>query len=494
MPSFRQLFPLCPLLLLALAAHAQSDAVQSAAPPTGGRPGPRDIEAVPPFTNPHSALPPPAPRLLPVYFPALPPILDDDLPAAPAVRDPIWAELAPFANELFYAPLGTRLSNGELPRRLRPRLDDYRARREAALDALRTALAAPDRAAALSSLAATQDAALDALAVTADELRRELPRGSFLVADADWNAHRNWRLGNPKSKRSPQELLYDEFSVMRAALYYQEGLSLAQRHLLREIVIDLSEALGDRPARNADAFEPEEIVYFLPHGARLRLPSHLPESLAADLGEFTAAKAALRRELRDALFELDRAGDTKRERQLQELAAKQAPRFAALEPLAERIRLALAALPVSGADAVPAIPPELARRIDAYLRAKAELQQAARQQVQPAARGARPAPDQFEQNNRIRLAELAAEARAIREEVARAAAAAPPGSAPKTVDGLLAEFSAAFQRQQRLALYRDYRTAVLTPGLTPAQRQLLFDAALAALDQPGVKDWQAVPE
>lgn len=467
-------------------AHAQAEFNPTTVAPPSGRPGPRDLESPAPFTNPNATAPTITPRLLPVFFPAPPPILEDELPAAPAVRDPIWTELAPFTNEIFYAPLSTRLSSGELSRRLRPRLDAYRAKRDEALAALRIALAAPDRTDALARLAATQAATLDELATTADELRRELPRGSFLVAEADWNAHRNWRLGNPKSKRSPQEALYDEFSVLRAALYYQPGLSLAQRQLLREIVIETGEALGDRPAATANAFEPEEIVFFLPHGSRLRLPAPLPPELSADLAAFTAAKTALRRELRAALVELDRAGDSKRERQLQELAARQAPQFAALEPLAERIRVALAALPASTAATPPGVPPELARRIDAYLRAKAE--------VQSAARGTRAGLADFEQSNRARLAELAAEARAIRDEVARLSAAAPPGSAPKTVDGLLADFTASFQRQQRLALYRDYRTAVLAPGLAPAQRQLLFDAALAALDQPGVKDWQAVPE
>ena len=73
-------------------------------------------------------------------------------------------------------------------------------------------------------------------------------------------------------------------------------------------------------------------------------------------------------------------------------------------------------------------------------------------------------------------------------------AAHSPAGATKSVDALLADFAAAFKQQQLRALYQDYRTAVLQPGLTPAQRELLFNAAVAALDLTGLKDWQAVPE
>lgn len=481
------------LAALALLALSMSGQEATAIAPQPSRPAPRDALGPVPTITP-VPIPKPQPQLSPVFFPPQALVLDAELPPAPAVRDPIWSELIPHTNELFYAPLGTRLAEGDLSRRMRPRLEAYVAARSAALAELRAALATEGK---VSALAAEKDGALAALARQADELRLELQRGGFMVADGNWNRYRNWRLGDTDSKRTPQELLHDEFSVLRAAVFYQEGLSIDQRHLLREVVIELADALGERDQPTAVSFEPEQVVFFLPHGSRFRLPAGLPPDLESGFAQFTAEKAALRRELRDALYELDQANSNKREKQLRELAEKQAPRFAALEVQAERLRAQLAALPdPSTAQAGPAtLPSELAQRIDKYLREKATVQQAARQHAQPgAAPLSRAALVEFEQQNRARLAALATEARAIRDAVARHAATIPGGAAPKTVDSLLADFSASFQRQQLRKLYDDYRTAVLRPGLSVRQRQLLFDAALAALDQTGLKDWQAVPE
>lgn len=482
--------------------HGQADASLAAqgggAPQT--RPAPRDpnflrdAQHFPGLSNQTSLS-----ELMPIYFPAIVPPLETELPAAPTVRDPLWNELSADTNEAYFAPLSSRLAKGGVERRLRERLDLYRRQRTAALAELRQALnAAPTGA----PLLAPTERSLAELAALADGLRRDLYRGGFLVADADWNQHRNWRLGEPGSKRGPQELLADELAVMRAAIYYQEGLSPLQRQLLREIVIELASALGERESDDNADFAPDETVFFLPHGSRIRLPVDLPPATAAAIDSFTAEKRALKRELREALFTLDRESESKRERALRDLAARQEPRFRALETTAEAIRRELAA----AAAAHPAaprspLPAELEQRIEAYLRNKASLQRVARQQTQAepgakppqSAEAARVALAAFESENRTRLAALAAEARALREEVARVAAAAPAGSA-KSVDALLADFAAAFKRQQLQALYQDYRTAVLQPGLSPAQRELLFNAAVAALDLTGLKDWQAVPE
>jgi len=471
---------------------------------TGSRPAPRDtgpIGSRNPFGQTFSSEV--KVRLLPVFFPPPAPVLGAELPRPPAVRDSIWTDLAPYTNELFYAQLGTRFSENDLNRRVRQRLEVYRAARTTALTDLRGALAQPpgaDRAAALSTLAQRQDPSLATLATQADQLRRELYQGGFLAAGADWNEHRNWRLGDTDSKRTPQESLYDEFAVLRAAIFFQEGLSTEQRQLLREIVIELAESLGERDALPlSDSFDPEPVIFFLPHGSRLRLPGNLPAPVLDEINAFTAAKAALKRELREALFTLDREGSGKREKSLQELAAQQAPRLAALEPVAERIRLALAQAGDTGRSSAPAgLSPELAARLDRYLREKSEVQRAAQQQAQASSKETSPAASraalaEFEARNRARLAALATEARAIRDEVARLASANADG-APKSVDALLADFMGAFKQQQLQSVYVDYRTAVLAPGLSPAQRQLLFDAALAGFDLTGVKDWQAVPD
>lgn len=453
--------------------------------------------------------------LLPIFFPAAVPILGAELPAAPAVRDPLWAEFGPFVNEPFFAPLSTRLARGSLNRRQRQRLESYKSARDALLAALRTQLAAPveggARERALRDLATAQEPRLAELANTADEMRREFYQGNFLAPNGDWNALRNWRLGDTASQRSAQEQLTDEFNVLRAAVYFQEGLSPGQRQLLREIVIELGETLGERPpaGTSEDLFEPEQIVFFLPHGARFRVPANLPPEAVAELGKFTEEKNALKHELREALFSLDHESSGKRERALQLLAARQEPRFAALEPIAGSLRRRLVQLPDSlHPDVRTGLPPALAERIQAYLREKSNLQRAAQKQAQDGASPARaqgkPAKNaepsnrealaQFEATNRAQLAALAAEARAIREEVMRATAAQAGGSNGKSVDMLLADFMAAFKRQQLQTLYGEYRTAMFEPNLSPRQRQLLFDAAVAALDLTGAKDWQAVPE
>ncbi|MBI2515377.1 MAG: hypothetical protein HYV95_00525 [Opitutae bacterium] len=526
MPMSPALFFRLRLALLLLAgvlavpgARAQDVTTSGVAPGgltgSGSRPTPRDPSLARDLSRfPGGSNQPPLGELMPIYFPAPAPVLGAELPPAPAIRDAIWNDLAPYANELFFAPLSTRLAKGDIDRRHRQRLDAYRAARATALAELRIGLEAAHTApasapAALANLARKQEPVLNELAGTADALRRDFYRGGFLTPTGDWNQYRNWRLGETGTTRTPQELLYDEFSVIRAAIFYQEGLSPAQRQLLREVVVELSEALGERdPGDLASTFEPEQVVFFLPHGSRLRVPAGISAGLAAEIGTFTAAKTALKRELRDALFNLDRQGDGKREKTLRELATQQEPRFAELETQAERLRLALAALPEQTRPAVrPGLPPALAARIDAYLREKAGLQSAARQQAQePAPAGgkkAKPiAPDAaraalaaFEEQNRARLATLATEARAIREELARLAASTTSGDGDaKTVDALLADFMSAFKQQQLQSLYRDYRTAVLEPGLSPAQRQLLFDATLATLDLTGAKDWQAVPE
>lgn len=498
------------LLTATSLARAQAEATIAGQGSSGGgapqsRPAPRDpnflrdAQQFPGLSN-RTALT----ELMPVYFPATIPALETELPAAPAVRDAIWNDLNSESNELFFAPLSSRLAKGGLDRRMRERLELYRRKRTAALTELRQSLTSALENSG-SPPAAPADAALTELTAMSDALRRDLYRGGFLVADADWNQHRNWRLGDTNSKRTAQELLGDELAVLRAATYYQEGLSPAQRQLLREIVIELAAALGDTDLGDASDFAPDETIFFLPHGSRLRVPVEIPSTLAAQIDAFTAQKRTLKRELRDALFSLDRDSDSKRERALRELATQQEPRFRELETAAEAIRRELAGID-SARPAAPRahLPPELEQRIETYLRNKANLQRVARQQAQPestargdkkekSAEAARAALAAFEAENRSRIAALATEARALREEVARHAANSPAG-ATKSVDALLTDFAAAFKQQQLRALYQDYRTAVLQPGLTPAQRDLLFNAAVAALDLTGLKDWQAVPE
>jgi hypothetical protein len=452
--------------------------------------------------------------LLPIYFPPTPPVLGAELPPQPAVRDPVWIDLTPWSNEPFFSPLSTRLAQGDLNRKHREKLDTYETVQAALLAELRTQLeavasAAPSiRKVALQTLATAQDSRLQKIAADADELRRELYRYTLLTQGADWNEHRNWHLGGDDGKRTAREKIGDEHSVVRAAIYYQEGLSLQQRQLLKEVVIELAAMLGEVDTSPAsDGFEPDQFLFFLPHGSRLRVPSDISADLSSEIAAFTAEKTALKRELREAIFSLDRETPGKRERSLRDLAAAHEPRFAALEAKADHIRNALSSIPGLLPAAPPTEwPPALAARMSAYLSEKAEFQKAAQQKAQDAGNNgsgktktnassnSREALAEFEDKNRARLAALTAEARAIREEVARIAKSRTERGAGKSVDALLADFMQAYKQEQLQKLYRDYHVAVLEPGLSTGQRQLLFDAAIASLDLTGVKDWQAVPE
>jgi hypothetical protein len=452
--------------------------------------------------------------LLPIYFPPTPPVLGAELPPQPAVRDSAWNELTPWSNEPFFAPLSTRLAQGDLNRKHREKLDTYKTTQAALLAELRTQLdavasAAPSaHKAALQTLATAQEPRLQQLAADADELRRELYRYTLLTQGADWNEHRNWHLGGDDGKRTAREKIGDEHSVVRASIYYQEGLSSQQRGLLKEIVIELAAMLGevDTPPAS-DGFEPDQFLFFMPHGSRLRVPSDISADLSSEIAAFTAEKTALKRELREAIFSLDRETPGKRERALRDLAAAHEPRFAALEAKAEHIRESLSTIPALQPAAPPTEwPPALAARMSAYLNEKAEFQKAAQRQAQDAGKNSsgKKSPDasangrealaEFEDKNRARLAALTAEARAIREEVARIAKSRTEKGAGKSVDALLGDFMQAYKQEQLQKLYRDYHIAVLEPGLSSGQRQLLFDAAIASLDLTGVKDWQAVPE
>jgi capsule polysaccharide export protein KpsE/RkpR len=103
--------------------------------------------------------------------------------------------------------------------------------------------------------------------------------------------------------------------------------------------------------------------------------------------------------------------------------------------------------------------------------------------------------DAFHADRAAQIAALNAEAEAIRGELARHAAARPGANTSRSVDELLREFAEAFKHQQLATLYAEYRTAVLEPGLSPAQRRLLFDGAVADLKLPGaIRDQQVAAD
>jgi hypothetical protein len=468
--------------------------------------------------------------LQPIYFPPAPPVLGAPVPAVGLFVDETVRGLAPYVAEPFYAPLSTRLVEGDLGRRVRARLETYQGHKAALLAELRAQLQAlrlesvTVRRQKLAELAAIQEPELAALEETADELRREFFRTRFFGGGGDWNQFRAWRLDPADPLRNHPELRMRELRMLRAAIYYQEGLSAGQRRLLRELVIDQAADLrvpgaGFGPPKGDTA----RVIFFSPDVARVALPPEMPEELEALIIDYTARKNALKQELRDRLVRLDADRNaTRRTRSLEDLAGEQTVRLADLEKLADRIREQLAPLVQAQIPVAPlTLPGALEGRVAAYLRDKSELQRVAQEQLavalaafdleeknskapsQPERRAAavRATVDAFHTFHADTIAALNAEAEAIRGELVRHAAtpsvaAAPPGAgaslgAGKSVDALLRDFADAFKRQQLAALYAEYHAALFEPGLSLAQRRLLFDGAVADLKLPGaIRDQQ----
>jgi len=190
--------------------------------------------------------PPAAPPVRHVtYFPPDPPPLGAPLPAANATGDPAAAapaELAAYVNEPFYAALGTRLALHDLSQEQQRRLEDYRDAKialqtelRAHLDALKEA-DAPTRLRTLEAFALEQTPRIAELEAAAEKLRHDLA-GGLSSSGFDWNEYHRWGQANQPS------------TLARAAAFYLDGLSAAQRRLLREMAFELTEP--NRPPTSA---------------------------------------------------------------------------------------------------------------------------------------------------------------------------------------------------------------------------------------------------
>ena len=79
---------------------------------------------------------------------------------------------------------------------------------------------------------------------------------------------------------------------------------------------------------------------------------------------------------------------------------------------------------------------------------------------------------------------LARDKEILRGEVLKVVTGALGQNTGKSIDQLLRQFAYAFGQQERWERYHDYEIAVLQPGLSAAQRRLLFGAAVEKLDLP----------
>lgn len=429
--------------------------------------------------------------------------------------------LRSFFYESFYSPLSALMYAEELNRKRRETLDAYLAQRTqlvAALQAKLEALAsapAETRRAELQAFATTQAEPLARLEATAEDFRSNIVNGSWVEASVDWNELRSWRLGD----NARWESAFDEVKVLSGASFFQDGLSLAQRQLLRELAMELTDSMR-APDEDIGLTTPGPFLYFSPFTARIRVPVGLPAELQAKLDDYRARKAALKRELRDELYKQDRAfWASTRTNALRALAAKQAPEFAALEALAEEIRVGLQPFPNPARPPELSLPPALTKRIATYFATKTAWQKAmvekqnelraqfSDDRVEFSRLSGRPSiaivpnrrskPEQdakratalaalelFNAEQGRLYDQLARDKEALRADIFQIASAAAGRQTAKPIDQILQEFSYSVGRQENWLRYADYEAAVLQPGLSIEQRRLLFGAALEKLGLP----------
>ncbi|MSU48053.1 MAG: hypothetical protein EXS37_03020 [Opitutus sp.] len=469
---------------------------------------------------------------LPIFFPPNPPPIDRPIArsTAPAGRYPAPPELALYVNELFYPPLGTRIHTKTLSEKLRLRVEQYHAAKVALQNELRAELERlrdTDRATRLTELNAfsqRQAPRIAELENTAEQLRRDL-----ITSEQSWSAVRQWRLGdNDRRGFSPVEIA----QVMRGYAFYQSGLLPAQRRLLREISIEL--AMASDSTENATTAQP--YLFFPPEPARVLLPNDLPADVAAKIAAYQTQKSRIKKELYDAVYKYDGLKLAfLRPNALKALAEKQTPTLGELDRLAEEIRLALTqvAEPAAIAERSP-LPPVLHGRVTELMANYASVQKDAGAQVETVIAGARGLPMQAtyrfdgdglkfiviptrgarggppgggpsggpggvpsadvlaritEVRTQIsaiaetygkRVAELINEKDAIRKDVAQTMGT----TKAQTLDNALYAAMRVATARETEGLYRDYRVAVFQPGLSPAQRQLLFDGVVERLNLP----------
>jgi hypothetical protein len=432
--------------------------------------------------------------------------------------------LADFVSEKFYPPLSTRLHDESLGRRMSARLDAYRATRGSLLNELTdklTLLHGEDeetRRNELRTLALQQQPRLAALEREADEIRRALIDGGLTDFSVDWNRRRRWTIG-VSAFRSEQAEREAEFQVVRAAAFYQNGLSPEQRGLLLELAYELQGRAKAAQAVPGPRKSDPAAMFFSPATSRFRMPKNPPADLVAKIARFNAEKMALKQALRDAVFAHDRDWRGTRADAFAALADQQHPRLVELEKLAEEIRVGFASAPRAPLKPPPHIPPGLLERIDAYNRDRKKFIDDFEQALRVAARIIAPPPlvpgataeerakaarkaaedrisiqarvaRAFQENTRERFEEMRQRFEIIQADLKLVAAGQfdPETGRPLTAETLLQGYGAAMDRFDAFGreetIYSGYRMAMFMPGLSPEQRRLLFNAAIVGLAQP----------
>lgn len=468
-------------------------------------------------------------QVIPIYLPPHPPPLGSAVDRSASLLNLKWlapADLHAFVNEPFYPRIATHLIVDSIPPAVMPRYQAFLANRDRLRRELADTLAGlreeePDaRLAALEAFAQRQTPALADLEWTAERLRRDLG-----TPHVQWNEDHRDSL-RQKSRPPAEKGRRWEYEIVVSAAFFTEGLSPGQRRLLREAAIELEGIPDSRSAQPADWPE-DRLLFFSPDTSRVYFPADLPAGVAGLLEAYEKEKAALKRELRNALVELDDIrSDSRVTESLRELAREHEPRLAALEESAEEIRRAAAAVWRPDTED-GTVPPDLAARWEALRTQREELNMEVVRRVE-ALRGqlltfvgpfdtkrlpdgrtvasvdVRDVPgtrDFVALTGQPPAPWLKAVFKLLKTELDAADAAVAERRASldeqeagvlrdlERISGLPPEMArAALRRHERAQRIRGphagYAMAVLEPGLSPEQRRLLFDAAMERLALP----------
>lgn len=447
-----------------------------------------------------------------IFFPPNPPPMGVEIMARgnkPEVSN-APEPLKLFVAEPFYAPLSTRLILQDLSEDHRKRINALHGIRQGLLAEIRDTIYGLQtgdpaaREAELRALARTQSSRLIATEKEAESLRYELFNPKFVGSNGDWNAHREWRLGKGKLDKPREEIALFEYQVMRAAVFYLEGLSPEQRRLLREVVMDLEDAVFRGDSKPVAEFG---FRFFAPHTARIRLPDAAPPGLVDRVVQFEEEKNQLKSELRELIFSLDSYMLYSSKRKACEaLAEKQKQVFEDLDAIAEDIRRDM--IQVAGWERrkMPEpLPEDLDAMINSFFAEKQRLQEGYNKRIRQVQREMLPRPernasteekeawkdrfvDAIEKANAEYQAKVAPELKELGHQLSIIAIAIERATGEvmdidysRSSDVFLTEFVA---ERRSLEGGFDYETAVLEPGLAPAQRRLLFAAAIERLALP----------
>jgi hypothetical protein len=291
------------------------------------------------------------------------------------------------------------------------------------------------------------------------------------------------------------------------AAYYFAGLSLDQRLLLTEIAYE-GHPLSLAPPKNEPAAA-GNTIYFFPATARIRLPADLPPLLGAKIRAFLAEKEALKKELGDAALWADYFFVRQRTQRFILLAEQQAPRFAALYAQAEEIRAGLAGFRYPDMPGPAELPADLTQRVGVFMARKVETQREVLGQLRTLRSHFAPAHfDIVRQGDGLAIVQtgdsqkpvatlaafnadlarrytaFAGESEILRRDIQHYTESGAH-AVTRSVDQLAADFANSYAAQENWNRYRDYFRAVMVPGLSPAQRRLLFQSALVDLAQVG---------